>query len=91
MEPSGEQLEALLPAMAERNARLAAIGQSAMVADELAAARLYTGPMFMLYNVICRGSLREAPQFMRDEFERLCRQLGYGNRGARTRWGVAAK
>ena len=46
-------LEELLPAMAERNAKLAANNQSPMVEEELAAAKLYTGPMCAPSRPLC--------------------------------------
>ena len=63
--------------MAQKNAQLEKLGEPPVLEDELLAGRLYTGPMFQLYNAVCRGSLREAPQFMRDDFERLCKGNSY--------------
>ena len=50
-----QAIEELVPAMEERNKRLLANKQSVMVRDELIAARLYTGPLFMRYNATLRG------------------------------------
>jgi len=77
-----QPLEALLPAMEERNAQLAAIGQSLMVADELAAARLYSGPMYQKYNLVLRSFSGVA--FLREQFERDCK----GNLYATTIHGI---
>ena len=50
-------LTALLPALAEKNAALRRQGEAdEMLEEELLAARLYTGPMFQKYNLVCRAA-----------------------------------
>lgn len=40
--------------------------------DEFLAGRLYTGPLFVKYNAVLRGTGSTVPKFFKDEFWRLC-------------------
>jgi hypothetical protein len=66
-------LKELLPALQEKNERLNALGEPPLLNDELLAGRLYSGPMFLKYNLVCRAVVKEAPPFMKADFERCCR------------------
>ena len=55
----------------KRDALLRAAGQPALVDEEVIAANLYTGPMFVKYNSVLRGLQAESP-FLRNTMVQLC-------------------
>ena len=64
--------EAVLEA---KNTELMAKGgaKSRVLLVEFIAGRLYTGPMFEKYNLVCRASIKQAPQFLKDQFTAKCK------------------
>jgi len=62
------------------DARLRRLGVRPLFEDELVGARLYTGPMFLKYNLVLRGGVPGAAPFFAAQFERLTR----GNRSTVT-------
>ena len=65
-------IESLLKRMEKENARLVQIGATPLRLEEVVAARLYTGPLFIKYNAVLRGSLPGSPAFAASAFDRLC-------------------
>jgi hypothetical protein len=65
-------LAAFDAALAERNAQLAALDVPQLQPAELAAARLYTGPMYLKYNLVLRGSHADADVSWRQQLAVLC-------------------
>ena len=70
--PLGE----LLPRLASKNGELRQRGEPELLEEELVAGRLYTGPMFQKYNLVCRAAIDEAPSCVVSDFESSCK----GNR-----------
>ena len=66
-----ETLEAVLLRAKEKNALLAAQGELPVINEEVVAARLYTGPLFVKYNAVLRGLHSESP-FLRNSLIQLC-------------------
>ena len=64
-------LEQLLEAAKERNAQLLKAKQPEVMKEEIVAANLYTGPMFVKYNGVLRG-LRSEAAFLRNSMITLC-------------------
>ena len=55
----------------EVDQRLAEVGAGPLAQMELFAARLYTGPMFVKYNAVLRGTPSSIP-FLRQQLEQIC-------------------
>ena len=68
------KLEASMESCA--NSRLRELGEPPTTIDEVIGMRLYTGPLFVKYNSVLRG-LDSAVPFLRDQFEKLCKQNKY--------------
>ena len=68
--------EAVLEA---KNTALVAKGgeKSRALLEEFIAGRLYTGPMFEKYNLVCRSSIQQAPQFLKDDCKAKCKGNSY--------------
>jgi len=66
-----EALEALLERCATKNELLAQQGEPEVIKEEVVAARLYTGPMFVKYNGVLRG-LKSKSDFLRNSMVQLC-------------------
>jgi hypothetical protein len=64
-------LESLELAAAEKNRQLREANQPEVVMEEMIAAILYTGPMFVKYNGVLRGLSSESP-FLRNQMISLC-------------------
>ena len=64
-------LAEVLVEMGAFNARLLALGEPELIRQEVIAARLYTGPLFVKYNGVLRG-LNAESQYLRGEMIRLC-------------------
>jgi len=64
-------LEALEAAVADNNRHLREANQPEMMLEEIIAACLYTGPMFVKYNALLRGLASEIP-FLRNQMVSLC-------------------
>ena len=73
-------LESLIPNMEKINARLQQSMISPMRREEVISARLYTGPLFIKYNAVLRGSSPDSPSFAAEAFEKFC----MGNRYSTT-------
>ena len=54
----------------KRNRQLAQAGEPTLIPEEFFGARLYTGPMYMKYNIVLRGLRFEA---MRAKMDELCK------------------
>jgi hypothetical protein len=67
-------LAEFLDKLSEINERLAKLGLPTLIKEEVIGLRLYTGPMFMKYNAVCRGGALDGSQiaFMRNSFHELC-------------------
>ena len=64
-------LESLELAAADKNRQLREANQPEVVREEMIAAILYTGPMFVKYNGVLRGLSSESP-FLRNQMISLC-------------------
>ena len=61
----------------EINAELRRSSTAHLLVEELIGARLYTGPMFHVYNTVLRGSGRDRPDFAVSQFKDLCKGNPY--------------
>merc|ERR1719149_163270 len=64
-------MAALIKAAKEYNEKLKKANQPPLVDEELFAANLYTGPMFVKYNAVLRG-LQSASPFLKNTMVQLC-------------------
>ena len=68
-------LGAFAPALAERNAALAAAGHATIIEEEIIAGRLYTGPLYEKYNTVLRA--KSGNTFLVAKCASLCRGNEY--------------
>ena len=66
-----EALERVLERCHAYNERLAQLDEPLLIEDEVIAARLYTGPLFVKYNAVLRG-LHSENTFLRQQMVSLC-------------------
>ena len=66
-----EPLDGVLLRAKAKNAQLAAQGEPPVIDEEVLAARLYTGPLFVKYNAVLRG-LHSTSPFLRNSLVQLC-------------------
>ena len=65
-------LEVFDAALKETNSQLASLGEPAVSVVELLCGRLYTGPLYVKYNLVLRTKGTEASEQMMAQEERLC-------------------
>ena len=67
------------------NETLREAGHATVIVEEQVAARMYTGPMYMKYNLVLRGMGAGRHTKIHEEYERVCKLNTYASeRGSNT-------